>query len=125
MIDVVVEIEDRPSVDIVPFFSQKLNEEKNDHPFLSLMGKIKKYENKFKEHTEKLRRHLLKREMYKNFKAETIEEIITEQHELLKIIRQKDPMEEYNRLEYILKNEDQLQRQVKHYFDNLNQSRSD
>ena len=106
MIDVVVEIEDRPSVDIVPFFSQKLNEEKNDHPFLSLMGKIKKYENKFKEHTEKLRRHLLKREMYKNFKAETIEEIITEQHELLKIIRQKDPMEEYNRLEYILKNED-------------------
>ena len=61
VIDVIVEIEDRPNVDIVPFFSQKLNEEKNDHPFLSLMGKIKKYENKFKEHTEKLRRHLLKR----------------------------------------------------------------
>ena len=61
MHDIVVEVEDRPSVDIVPFFSQKLNEEKNDHPFLSLMGKIKKYENKFKEHTEKIRRHLLKR----------------------------------------------------------------
>ena len=51
MYDIIVEIEDRPNVDIVPFFSQKLNEEKNDHPFLSLMGKIKKYENKFKEHT--------------------------------------------------------------------------
>lgn len=49
--DIIVDIEDRPNVDIVPFFSQKLNEEKNDHPFLSLMGKIKKYENKFKEHT--------------------------------------------------------------------------
>ena len=61
MHDVVVEIEDRPNVDIVPFFSQKLNEEKNDHPFLSLMSKIKKYENKFKEHTEKIRRHLQKR----------------------------------------------------------------
>lgn len=73
MIDIIVEIEDRPNIDIVPFFSQKLNEEKNDHPFLSLMGKIKKYENKFKEHTEKLRRHLLKREMYKNFSIDTIE----------------------------------------------------
>jgi hypothetical protein len=51
VVDIIVEIEDRPNVDIVPFFSQKLNEEKNDHPFLSLMGKIKKYENKFKEHT--------------------------------------------------------------------------
>lgn len=41
--DIIVEIEQKPNFDIVPFFSQKLNEEKNDHPFLSLMGKIKKY----------------------------------------------------------------------------------
>lgn len=63
--------------------------------------------------------------MYKNFKAETIEEIIAEQYELLKIIRKKDPIDEYNRLEYVLKNEDELEREVKHYFDNLNQSRTD
>jgi hypothetical protein len=63
--------------------------------------------------------------MYKSFKPETIEDIITEQHELLKTIRKKDPIEEYSRLEYILKNEDELEREVKHYFDNLNQSRTD
>ena len=40
------------------------------------MGKIKKYDNKFKDHTEKLRRHLLKRELYKNFTADKVEEII-------------------------------------------------
>jgi hypothetical protein len=55
--DFVVEVEERPDVDIVPFFSQKLNEDKADHPFLSLNGKIKKYEKKFNDHSEKLRRH--------------------------------------------------------------------
>jgi hypothetical protein len=125
VVDVVVEVEERPNVDIVPFFSQKLNEEKNDHPFLSLMGKIKKYENKFKEHTEKLRRHLLKRDLYRNFRAESVEQIITQQHHLLQLINKKDPLEEYNRLEYILKNEDELEREVKHYFENLNQARAD
>ena len=68
MVDVVVEIEEKPNVDIVPFFAQKLNEEKNDHPFLSLVGKIKKYDSKFKEHSEKLRRHLSKRNFYRDFK---------------------------------------------------------
>lgn len=48
--DIIVDIEEKPSVDIVPFFSQKLNEEKNDHPFLSLVGKIKKCDNKFRDH---------------------------------------------------------------------------
>jgi len=43
-------VEEKPNVDIVPFFSQKLNEEKNDHPFLSLVGRIKKYDNKCREH---------------------------------------------------------------------------
>lgn len=71
--DIVVEVEEKPAVDIVPFFSQKLNEEKNDHPFLSLVGKIKKCENKFRDHAEKLRRHLLKRDLYKNFKSEKVE----------------------------------------------------
>jgi hypothetical protein len=74
----------------VPFFAQKLNEEKNDHPFLSLVGKIKKYENKFREHTEKLRRHLSKREIYKNFRPEKIEQLIMEQHALLKQLKGVD-----------------------------------
>lgn len=98
VIDIIVEVEEKPNVDIVPFFSQKLNEEKNDHPFLSLMGKIKKYENKFKEHTEKLRRHLLKRDLYKNFSPDKIEEIITEQHVLLQILKKSDPIDSYNKL---------------------------
>lgn len=92
----------------MPFFSLKLNEERNDHPFLSLIGKIKKYENKFRDHTEKLRRHLCKRELYKNFSSEKIEEIIAEQHRLLKELNLPDPIEDYNRLEYILQNEDEL-----------------
>lgn len=71
--DVVVEVEEKPNVDIVPFFSQKLNEEKNDHPFLSLMSRIKKFEGRFKENAEKLRRHLTKRNIYMNFTAEKIE----------------------------------------------------
>jgi hypothetical protein len=87
-----------------------------------MMGKIKKYENKFKDHTEKLRRHLLKRDLYKNFSPEKVEEIITEQHLLLQILKKSDPIESYNRLEYILENEDELEREVKHYFENLNRS---
>ena len=113
--DIVVEVEEKPSVDIVPFFSQKLNEEKNDHPFLSLVGKIKKCENKFREHAEKLRRHLHKREVYKNFRSEKIEELIGEQHGLLQELRRTDPVEKYNRLEYILENEDELEKEIKHY----------
>lgn len=50
MFDIIVEVEEKPNIDIVPFFSQKLNEEKNDHPFLQLVGRIKKYENKFRDH---------------------------------------------------------------------------
>jgi hypothetical protein len=62
------------------------------------MGKIKKYENKFRDHTEKLRRHLNKRELYKNFSSEQVEKIITEQHRLLQELRITDPVEDYNRL---------------------------
>ena len=65
--DVIVDVEERPNIDIVPFFSQKLNEEKNDHPFLSLNSKIKKIDKKFQDNTEKLRRHLMKKEIYKIF----------------------------------------------------------
>lgn len=72
------------------------------------MGKIKKYDNKFKDHTEKLRRHLLKRDLYKNFTADKVEEIINEQHQLLQILKKSDPLESYNKLEYILENEDEL-----------------
>jgi hypothetical protein len=117
--DVAVEIEERPNVDIVPFFSLKLNEERNDHPFLSLIGKIKKYENKFRDHTEKLRRHLAKRDLYRDFTSHKIEQIIAEQQHLLKQLDLPDPLEDYNRLEYILQNEDELEREIKHYFENL------
>ena len=116
VVDVVVEIEEKPNVDIVPFFSQKLNEEKNDHPFLALVGKIKKYDAKFREHSEKLRRHLKKRELYREFRAEKVEEILKEQQGLLRTLSQTDPLEDYNRLEYVLQNEDELEREVKHYF---------
>ena len=40
---------------------------------MSLAGKIKKYDAKFKEHSEKLRRHLLKRNLYRDFRVERIE----------------------------------------------------
>ena len=112
-----MEVEEKTSVDIVPFFSQKLNEEKNDHPFLSLVGKIKKCENKYRDHAEKLRRHLLKRDLYKNFKAEKVEELIVEQQKLLQEFRKNDPSEDYNKLEYILENEDELEKEIKHYFE--------
>ena len=39
-----------------------------------------------------------KRELYKNFKSEKIEEIISEQHRLLKELNVSDPVEDYNRL---------------------------
>ena len=51
VIDVVVDVEERPNVDLVPFFCQKLHEDKNDHPFMQLTGKVKKYDAKFKEHS--------------------------------------------------------------------------
>lgn len=88
----IVQVEERPNVDILPFFSQKLNEEKNDHPYLSLNSKIKKYEKKYQDHAEKLRRHLAKREIYKNFKPAHIESIIKEQYKLLKILKSKQPV---------------------------------
>lgn len=94
----VVDVEEKPSVDIVPFFSQKLNEEKNDHPFLSLVAKIKKCENKFRDHSEKLRRHLLKREFYRDFTSDKVEQLISEQQKLLQELRKNDPSEDYNRL---------------------------
>lgn len=46
----IIQVEERPNIDILPFFSQKLNEEKNDHPYLSLNSKIKKYEKRYQDH---------------------------------------------------------------------------
>lgn len=94
----IVEIEERPDFDVVPFFAQRLNEEKNDHPYLSINGKIKKLDKKYSEHSEKLRRHLAKRELYKNFTPESIEAIIQEQNELLKVLKKSHPNEEHNKL---------------------------
>lgn len=71
----------------MPFFAQKLNEEKSEHPYLSINGKIKKYEKKFHDHSEKLRRHLAKKQLYENFSPKSIESIINEQNELLKVLR--------------------------------------
>ncbi len=93
-----------------------MNEEKNDHPFLSLNSKIKKTDKKFQDSTEKLRRHLMKKEIYKNFKPETIEAIISEQHELLKKLKETQPIDEHNRLEFLLENEDEVEKEIKHYF---------
>jgi len=75
-----------------------------------LNSKIKKYEKKYQDHAEKLRRHLAKREIYKNFKPAHIENIIKEQYKLLKILKSKQPVEEYNKLEYLLENEDEVEK---------------
>lgn len=77
---------------------------------MSLNSKIKKYEKKYQDHAEKLRRHLAKREIYKNFKPAHIENIIKEQYKLLKILKSKQPVEEYNKLEYLLENEDEVEK---------------
>ena len=34
-----------------------------------------------------------------------MEEIVKEQNALLRVIRKKEPIEEYNKLDYVLKNE--------------------
>ena len=104
MYDFIVEIEERPDIDIVPFFAQKISEERIDHPYMSLHTKIKKFDKKFQDHSEKLRRHLAKKEIYENFTPEKIEDIISEQHELLKILRKRKPVDEHNKLEFILSN---------------------
>ena len=62
--DFIVEIEERPDIDIVPFFAQKISEERIDHPYMSLHTKIKKFDKKFQDHSEKLRRHLAKKDIY-------------------------------------------------------------
>lgn len=85
-----------------------------------MVGKIKKYENKNREHTEKLRRHLAKRDIYRDFRPEKIEEIIMEQQRLLKELQKADPVEEHNRLQFILENEDEVEKEIKHYFEQLN-----
>lgn len=106
--DIPVEVEEKPAVDIVPFFSQKLNEEKNDHPFLSLVGRIKKYEGKFRDHAEKLRRHLAKRHLYQNFSTQALEKLLEEQAKLVAELQRAEPVDDYGRLEYVLENEDEL-----------------
>ena len=71
---------------------------------MSLHTKIKKFDKKFQDHSEKLRRHLAKKEIYENFTPDKIEDIISEQHELLKILRKRKPVDEHNKLEFILSN---------------------
>jgi hypothetical protein len=58
-----------------------------------LNSKLKKYEKKYQDHCEKLRRHMVKREIYKNFKPEQIEGIIREQYKLLKILKSNEAVE--------------------------------
>jgi hypothetical protein len=48
---------------------------------------------------------LAKRELYSNFSAERIEEIICEQQRLLVELKKADPLDDYSRLEYVLQSE--------------------
>ena len=63
---------------------------------------------------------MAKREIYQNFKPEQIESIIKEQYKLLKILKSKQPVDEYNKLEYILENEDEVEKEIKHYLEQIN-----
>ena len=63
---------------------------------------------------------MAKREIYQNFKPEQIESIIKEQYRLLKILKSKQPVDEYNKLEYILENEDEVEKEIKHYLEQIN-----
>lgn len=49
-----------------------------------------------------------------------IESIIKEQYKLLKILKSKQPVDEYNKLEYILENEDEVEKEIKHYLEQIN-----
>lgn len=71
-----------------------------------------------------MRRHLCKRELYKNFKPQQIEAIIKEQYKLLKVLKEKQPVEEYNKLEYLLENEDEVEKEIKHYLEQINIERN-
>lgn len=67
---------------------------------------------------------MAKREIYKNFKPGQIESIIKEQYKLLKILKLKQPVEEYNKLEYLLENEDEVEKEIKHYLEQINIERN-
>ncbi len=48
-----------------------------------------------------------------------MEDLIVEQQRLLQELKKNDPSEDYNKLEYILENEDELEKEIKHYFESI------
>lgn len=103
--DFIVDVEIRPRNDVMPFLSQRIDE-KNDkvieNPYYFLHQKIKKIDKAIQEHTEKMRRHVFKREIYRNFNQQTIEKIITEQNDLLKELSDNQKKDGVSRLQFFL-----------------------
>lgn len=67
--DIAVEIECPFGLEIMPFLSQKLvvdekSPQQQQHPFMVMNQKVKKYEKKMLEYLEKLRNHKYKRDSY-------------------------------------------------------------
>jgi hypothetical protein len=103
--DFVVEVEARPRNDVMPFLSQRIDEKNEkgiENPYYFLHQKIKKIDKAIQEHTEKMRRHVFKREIYRNFNQQTIEKIITEQNELLRELNDNQKKDNVSRLQFFL-----------------------
>ena len=85
--DIIVELDSKPKINAMPFLAQKSNENSDkttpENPYFYLNSKIKKIEKTIQDNLEKIRRHALKREIYRNFTKEKIEDIVREQHQLL------------------------------------------
>lgn len=94
-----------------------------DNPYFYLAQKIKKIDKAIQEQTEKMRRHVFKREVYKNFNQETIEKILVEQNQLLRDLTDNQKRDNVSRLEFLLDNEDEVEKEIKNYLDPMNSNR--
>ncbi|KAL4470671.1 hypothetical protein ABPG72_001782 [Tetrahymena utriculariae] len=126
--DFVVDVDSQLGMEIMPFFSQKvvLQEKKDSqkHPFITLNQKIKDLDKKFTETLEKIKSHKFKRDSYFAYTLDPslyIENTILQQNIYLQMMKEdkQNPIDDPTSLQYMMDNEDLVEREIKRYLDNL------